>query len=108
MAVSPFIDFDPDAGDHARIVDKLRPFVEAGAGGVALLADAIEFETDRPIDGALGAQHAADALAAELRAMRTELDVYLVGTVDSDARLARAVARHRLRGPALTRSLARS
>jgi hypothetical protein len=91
IALSPFIDFDPGAAsDLDAIVAKLRAFVEAGAGGIALFADDIEFDSDRPIDGALGRVH-VDAVNAVLAALRdTEPDVrmWFVGTVYSDERLA--------------------
>lgn len=88
IAVSPFIDFDPASGDRDLLVTKLRAFVEAGADGIALFADDIEFETDRPVDAALGALHAevTNEVVSALRATRPELTAFFVGTVYSDAR----------------------
>jgi len=92
FGVSPLIDLDFGAGheaDHAILRDKLRHLLDAGCHGVALLADDIEFELDRPVDAALGADHRdlANRLLAELRQTHPELIFWFVPTVYSDARL---------------------
>jgi hypothetical protein len=92
LGISPFIDLEPDdEHDYATLRDKLLGFADLGVGGVALLADDIELETEVTVDGALGAQHAAIAnrLLAELQAVHPDLGLWFVPTVYSDDRLDR-------------------
>lgn len=92
FGISPFADFDAqDPAEHAALQAKLEPLVAAGADGVVLLADDIEESLAVPIDGALGAQHAAAAnrLRAALAERAPGLRFWFVPTVYTDERLAR-------------------
>ena len=89
FGVSPFIDYDfDDPADYETLRTKALRFLDAGAGGVALLADDIEFELDRPVDAALGAWHAdvANRLLADLDQGRSALVFWFVPTAYSDDR----------------------
>ncbi len=92
VGISPFIDLDPeDEGDWEILRDKLLGFAEMGVGGVALLADDIEFEVDVTVDAELGATHAsfANRLLAELQAEHPDMGLWFVPTVYSDERMER-------------------
>ncbi len=88
FGLSPFIDFAAES-DADLVVAKAVRFVRAGVTGVALLADDIEFESDRPIDAAMAAEHVA--LANRTLAAAAEIDpdvaIWFVPTVYSDERL---------------------
>ena len=89
FGVSPFIDFDGSEADIAALEAKLEVFLDAGADGIAILADDIEFEGAVTVDAALGAAHAAatNRVRTDLLARYPELTVLFVGTVYSDERI---------------------
>ncbi len=88
LGISPFIDFEED-DDYDALLDKLRPFAEDGLGGLALLADDIEWETEVTVDGALGQEHAAVAnrLLEDLRSLSPGMQLIFVPTVYRDESL---------------------
>ena len=90
FGVSPFVDFQPGVeADYAALVAKLRTLLDAGASGVAVLADDIGGGAAR-IDAALGALHASvlTRLASELSALYPGVAIWFVPTVYDDAILA--------------------
>jgi hypothetical protein len=89
FGVSPFLDFDGSEADLAALEAKLTVFLEAGADGIAILADDIEFEAEVTVDAALGATHATttNRVRADLLARNPALSVLFVGTVYSDERI---------------------
>lgn len=88
FGLSPFVDYE-DATDYPILLQKLERFADFGLLGVVLLADDIEFDLGRPVDGSLGALHAevANRLLADLRESRPQLRLFFVPTVYSDDRL---------------------
>jgi hypothetical protein len=89
VGISPFVDWGPDATtDLALLAGKLADFQGVGVRGFVLLADDIEFEVDLPVDGAMGAQHAAIAngLLARLLEVDESAGLWFVPTVYSDER----------------------
>jgi hypothetical protein len=87
FGVSPFLDYRD--GDLGALVNKLRALLDAGADGVAILADDLGGESP---DGAVGALHArvvTDALAA-LRETHPGVTMWFVPTIYDDTQLARA------------------
>jgi hypothetical protein len=92
FAISPFLDFKDGSDDDLNtLVAKLRAFVDAGVDGVAIFADDIEFDVSRPIDGALGALHTrvVNRALAKLREAAPNTEMWFVGTVYDDVRLAK-------------------
>lgn len=87
FGLSPFIDFDEDA-DYDTLLAKLRAFADDGTRDFVLLADDIEGDIDRPVDGDLAALHrrVVERLLNDLADV-DELTLWFVPTVYSDARL---------------------
>lgn len=89
FGISPFIDYDATNGDYEVLKDKVMQFVEAGARGVTLLADDIEFDTAIPVNEVMGAVHVdvANRLLTDIRAAFPGTAMAFVPTVYSDDRL---------------------
>lgn len=90
FGISPFIDFDySNDSDFDILMDKAVTFMNAGAGGIALLADDIEFETDHPVDADMGALqvNAVNRLFNEIKTSFPNSAVVFVPTVYSDERI---------------------
>ena len=87
FGISPFIDFD-DARDYPTLLGKLRAFADTGTRDFVLLADDIEGDIARPVDGTLAALHRSvvERLLADLADV-DGLTLWFVPTVYSDARL---------------------
>ncbi len=92
FGISPFVDWKGEE-DYPVLLDKVSAMVGLGFGGVALLADDIEFEIAGEVDGPLGSEHTevANRLLADLSAggaVGETPPFFLVPTVYSDERLA--------------------
>jgi hyaluronoglucosaminidase len=89
MGISPFIDFGNQEDDFQTLLEKLQAFVDAGVDGIALLADDIEFETERPVDAAMGLDQAAavNEILSTLRKTNPDLVIWFCPTVYSMDRL---------------------
>ena len=88
--ISPGKSLDVDnPADLQALVDKLAPLVARGVRHITLLFDDIEGDIDRPVDGDLGAEHAATAnfLHDQLAALAGEpVTLWFVPTVYSTSR----------------------
>ncbi len=90
FGISPGKDMEmEDEGEKQTLLDKLTPLVEGGFRHFTLLLDDIENDLDEPVDGALGAKHAAlaDWLLDALEVVAGEdIKLFIVPTVYSTQR----------------------
>ena len=90
FGISPFIDFDATQDeDYETLKNKATEFTQLGAGGIALLADDIEFDTEHPVDAEMAAIHVsvANRLFAHLQTLDPTITMMFVPTVYSDERI---------------------
>ena len=90
FGISPFIDFDAsDEVDFDILRDKATEFIQLGAGGIGLLADDIEFDTEHPVNAEMAATHVsvANRLFTHLQTLDPTITMMFVPTVYSDERI---------------------
>lgn len=93
FGISPFIDFGDESTDSDTLMAKLQSFVAIGVDGFALLADDIEYETDRPVDASMGEVQAetVNGILQTLRTTNPGIEMWFCPTVYSTQRLGKWV-----------------